>query len=178
MSTEVIILIVVVALLLIGLLVMLPRMRAKSEERKAQRELEGRRERIATEHRETASARATEADRAEQEAEIAQQKARAERAEAERHEAEANLHERGLADDKLVEDHERDRFAGVTGDNGTDTARRDDDVARADTDRDRTDAEGRPVAATDDTATTDRPNTEYDQGREDERIAEERTRGT
>ena len=173
MSTGLIILIVVVALLLIGLLVMLPRMRAKSEERKAQRELEGRRERVATEHRETASARATEADRAEQEAEIAQQKARAERAEAERHEAEANLHERGLADDKLVEDHERDRFAGVTGDNGTDADRRDDSV-----DRDRTDAEGRPVAATDDTATTDRPNTEYDQGREDERIAEERTRGT
>ena len=184
MSTGLIILIVVVALLLIGLLVMLPRMRAKSEERKAQRELESRRERVATEHRETASARATEADRAEHEAEIAQQKARAERAEAERHEAEAKMHDRGLADDQLVEDHERDRFAGVTGDNGTD--RRDDaDVAR--TDADRTDAEGRPVAAGDEPAarqastgdeTADRPNTEYQQGRQDERIAEERTRGT
>jgi len=98
------------------------------------------------------------------------------------------MHERGLADDKLVEDHERDRFAGVTGDNGSDTARRDDDgVTRDDVDRDRTDAEGRPIAATDDTATrqattgdetADRPNTEYQQGRQDERIAEERTRGT
>ena len=188
MSTGLIILIVVVALLLIGLLVMLPRMRAKSQERKAQRELESRRERVATEHRETASVRATEADRAEQEAEIAQQKARAERAEAERHEAEAKMHERGLADDKLVDDHERDRFASVTGDNGTDADRRDDDgVTRGDVDRDRTDAEGRPVAAGDEPAarqattgdeTADRPNTEYQQGRQDERIAEERTRGT
>ena len=40
MSTGLIIAIVVVVLLLIGLLVMLPRMRAKSEERKAQKELE------------------------------------------------------------------------------------------------------------------------------------------
>ena len=51
-------------------------------------------------------------------------------------------------------------------------------TSTADDDVDRTDAEGRPVAATDETATADRPNTEYDQGREDERIAEERTRGT
>jgi hypothetical protein len=185
MSTGLIILIVVVALLLIGLLVMLPRMRAKSEERKAQRELESRRDRVATEHRETASARATEADRAEQEAEIAQQKARAERAEAERHEAEANMHDRGLADDKLVEDHERDRFASVTGGNGTDADRRDDvrgddDAAYGDADRDRTTAAGDEPAARQATAddTADRPNTEYQQGRQDERIAEERTRGT
>jgi FtsZ-interacting cell division protein ZipA len=187
MSTGLIILIVVVALLLIGLLVMLPRMRAKSQERKAQRELESRRDRVATEHRETASARATEADRAEQEAEIAQQKARAERAEAERHEAEAKMHERGLADDKLVEDHERDRFAGVTGDNGTEADRRDDrvgrddDAAYGDADRDRTTAAGDEPAARRATAgdeTADRSNTEYQQGREDERIAEERTRGT
>jgi FtsZ-interacting cell division protein ZipA len=186
MSTGLIILIVVVALLLIGLLVMLPRMRAKANERKAQRELESRRDRVATEHRETASARATEADRAEQEAEIAQQKARAERAEAERHEAEAKMHERGLADDKLVDDHERDRFAGVTGDNGT-TDRRDDAV---DADRDRGaygdagrttaagDAPAARQATTADETAGDRPNTEYQQGREDERIAEERTRGT
>jgi FtsZ-interacting cell division protein ZipA len=184
MSTGLIILIVVVALLLIGLLVMLPRMRAKAEERKAQRELESRRDRVATEHRETASARATEADRAEQEAEIAQQKARAERAEAARHEAEAKMHDRGLADDKLVDDHERDRFPGVTGDNGTDRrdddVRRDDDGAYGDADRDRTTAAGDEPAARQGTAddTADRPNTEYQQGRQDERIAEERTRGT
>ena len=170
MSTGLIILIVVVALLLIGLLVMLPRMRAKANERKAQRELESRRDRVATEHRETASARAGEADRAEQEAEIAQQKARAERAEAERHEAEARMHDRGLADDKLVEDHERDRFAGVTGDNGTD--RRDDDRVVDGRTADEQPAARRATA--DDAA--DRPDTEYEQGREDE--AQERTRRT
>ena len=54
----------------------------------------------------------------------------------------------------------------------------DDDDFRRDDDVNRTDAEGRPVATTDETAGTDRSNTEYDQGREDERIAEERTRGT
>ena len=159
MSTGLIIAIVVVVLLLIGLLVLMPRMRAKSEERKAQKELESRRERVATEHRETASTRAGEADRAEQEAEIAQQKARAQRAEAERHESEAKLHERGLADDQLVEDHERDRFSGVTGDNGSDRA---DDTVR-------TEGDERPVARQE---TGD--NTEYEQGREDERVAEER----
>ena len=161
MSTGLIIAIVVVVLILLALLFMLPRMRAKSEERKAQRELESRRERVATEKRETASARHTEAEKAEQEAEIAQQRARAQRAEAEQHETEAKMHERGLADDQLVEDHERDRFAGVTGGNGT-----------TDADRDRTDAEGRPVAEHD---TADRPNTEYEQGREDERAEEGRT---
>jgi hypothetical protein len=72
----------------------------------------------------------------------------------------------------------------VTGDNGTDAERRDRDDAAYGDDADRTaagrtDAEGRPVAATDDTAATaDRPNTEYEQGREDERIEEGRTRGT
>jgi FtsZ-interacting cell division protein ZipA len=171
MSTGLIILIVVVVLLLIGLLVMLPRMRAKSEERKARNELESRRERVATEHRETASARTTEADRAEQEAEIAQQKARAQRAEAERHESEAKLHERGLADDQLVEDHERDRFAGVSG--GTD-AHADDDDGRVADDRPAGEEPAARRVTADDTA--DRPNTEYQQGREDE--AEDRTRGT
>ena len=40
-------------------------------------------------------------------------------------------------------------------------------------DSDRTDAEGRPVAERDEAAT--RQNREYEQGREDERVAEERT---
>ena len=156
MSTGVIIAIVVVVLLLIGLLVLMPRMRAKANERKAQKELESRRERVATEHRETASTRASEADRAEQEAEIARQKAQAQRAEAERHESEAKLHERGLADDQLVEDHERDRFSGVTGGNGTD---------RTDEDQRTADADERPAARQ---ATGADVDTEYEQGREDE----------
>ena len=174
MSTGVIIAIIVVIVLLVGLLVMLPRMRAKSEQRKAQRELESRRERVATEHRETASVRATEADKAEQEAEIAAQRARAERAEADKHEAEAQMHDRGLADDQLIEDHERDRFAPVTGDNGT-------------TDRDRVDADrtdepvrtdgtaDRPVAEGEDGAVR-HPDTEYEQGREDEAATRESRR--
>jgi hypothetical protein len=173
MSTGLIIAIIVVVLLLIGLLVMLPRMRAKADERKARRELESRRERVATEHRETASARAGEADRAEQEAEIAQQKARAERAEAERHEAEAKMHERGLADDRLVEDDERDRFSGVTGGNGTTDAdrRTDDERARA--------GAGEPPAGeatAEEGGAATRPDTEYERGREDEAATRESRR--
>jgi septal ring factor EnvC (AmiA/AmiB activator) len=156
MSTGVIIAIIVVVLILLALLLLLPRMRAKANEKKAQRELESRRERVATEHRETASVRATEADRAEQEAEIAQQKARAQRAEAEQHESEAKLHEQGLADDKLVEDHERDRFAGVSG--GVDADRRDDEPVRDDA----------PAAGPGGSRAANDPNTEYEQGREDE----------
>ena len=161
MSTGVIIAIVVVVLILVALLFMLPRMRSKANERKAQKELESRRDRVATEHRETASERAGEAERAEQEAEIAQQKARAQRAEAEKHEAEAKMHERGLADDKLVDDNERDRFAGVTGGNST-------------TDADRTDDE----TARDEPVEQQHATTAYEQGREDERAEEEGTRRT
>jgi FtsZ-interacting cell division protein ZipA len=169
MSTGLIIAIVVVVLLLIALLVMLPRMRAKSEERKAQKELESRRGRVATEHRETASERATEAERAEQEAEIAQQKARAERAEADRHEAEAKMHDRGLADDKLVEDHERDRFAGVAGGDRTDDADSTDDTARAQ----QGDEPGARQATAGEGDAATRPDSEYEQGREDEAAARE-----
>ena len=157
MSTGLIIAIIVVVLLLIGLLVLMPRMRAKAEERKAQKELESRRERVATEHRETASTRSTEADRAEQEAEIAQQKARAQRAEAESHEQQAQLHERGLADDKLVEDHERDRFEPVTGGSTRD------DEARAEGDE--TTADNGSIRRSE---ADERPAGEYEQGREDE----------
>ena len=46
-------------------------------------------------------------------------------------------------------------------------------------DADRTTAEGdRPAAVRADDETADRPNTEYEQGREDERVEEERTRRT
>ena len=143
MSTGLIVAIIIVALIVIGLLVLMPRLRAKAAEKKAQRELESRRERVATEHREAASTRTTAADRAEQEAAIAQQNAQRERAEAERLEQEAQMHERGLADDKLIEDDERDRFQNVTGDTRGDTA-------------------------DDDTGAT-RANTEYERGAEDER---------
>ena len=156
MSTGLIIAIVIVVLILIALLVLLPRMRAKAEERKAAKELEGRRERVATEHREEASTRASRAERAEQEAVMAQKNAEVERAQAERHEQEAQLHERGMADDKLIDDHERDRFGGVS---NTATAERDDRV------------EGDDRAGIRDGTTRDASgaNSEYEQGREDER---------
>jgi len=118
MDTGVIILIVVVVLILIALLVLLPRMRAKAQEQKARRELESRRENVATENREHATVRSREAERAEQKAAQAQQEAERERAEARRLEGEADMHEKGLADDQLIEDHERDRFEPVAGTGG------------------------------------------------------------
>ena len=142
MSTGLIVAIIIVALIVVGLLVLMPRMRAKAAEKKAQRELESRRERVATEHREAASTRSTAAERAEQEAAIAQQNAQRERAEADRLEQQAQMHERGLADDELIEDHERDRFQNVTGDARGETA---------------------------DDARGTRADTEYEQGAEDER---------
>ena len=86
---------------------------------------------------------------------MAQKNAEVERAQAERHEQEAQLHERGMADDKLIDDHERDRFDGV-----------------ASTDRDRDDNVDDRAGVRDGTTgdTSDRANTEYEQGREDERV--------
>jgi hypothetical protein len=76
------------------------------------------------------------------------------------------MHERGLADDKLIEDHERDRFDGIAG-----TGRRDD--TRVD-DADGRSGEGeRPAARqVDDGRDADR--TDYEQGRVDERESERR----
>ena len=170
MSTGLIIAIVVIVLILIALLVMMPRMRAKAEERKAQRELESRRERVATENREAASTRATHAERAEQEAVVAEQKAKAERAEAERLESEAQLHERGLADDRLVEDHERDRFQNVAGP-GRDHDAADDRAGTRDARTDTaTGADERPAAR------EAGANSEYEQGRVDEAAEREQRR--
>ena len=163
MSTGLIIVIVVVALILIGLLVLLPRMRATAERKKAERELSQRRETVAGEHREAAREREQRAEVAEQKARMAQQAAEKERAEAGMMEQRAEMHERGMADDELVDEHERDRFAPVMG-NG-DTVDRDadghtvDDRARAATGRD-------DVADTRESGAT---SAEYQQGREDER---------
>ena len=73
------------------------------------------------------------------------------------HGAEAQLHDRGLADDQLVEDHERDRFEGVTGSNGGDERRVEEERTADGPGATRTDAEGRP-------------NTDYQQGRHDEAV--------
>jgi hypothetical protein len=164
MDTAVWIGIVIAVLVIVALLVMLPRMRGKSRERQARRELGRRRERVATYNREEAGQRNRQAEQAEQKAAAAQQAAERERAEARRLETEADRHERGLADDELIEDHERDRLGPVAGtpvdsnDEGRDDrVEQDQRSGRFDRDREaRSDGlDEREVA--------------YEQGREDER---------
>ena len=116
MSTGLIIAIVVVAIIVIALLVMLPRMKRKAELQKRERELSHRREAVATEHRETADVRQREADQAERKAAMAQKEAERQRAEAELHQERATMHERGDADHELIDEHERDKFAGTSAD--------------------------------------------------------------
>jgi hypothetical protein len=176
MSTGLIIAIIVVALILIALAVMLPRMRATARRKQAERELHNRRQAVAGEHRSEAAQRQEQADIADQKARMAQQAAERERAEANIANERADMHERGLADDQLIDDHERDRFADVANTGGApsgadedvdtrgttaDTADRDadghtlDDRAREATGRE---DEGRGAVSSD-----------YEQGREDER---------
>jgi hypothetical protein len=115
MTTGAIIAIVVVALIVIALLAFLmPRMRARARVQKRERELAARRERVAGEHRREADVREREAAEAEQRARIAEREAQAQRAQAELHEEKAGLHERGMADHELIEDGERERFAGTS----------------------------------------------------------------
>lgn len=116
MSTGLIIAIIVVAIIVIALLVMLPRMKRKAELQKRERELGHRREAVATEHRETADVRQREAEQAERKAAMAQKEAERQRAEAELHQERATMHERGDADHELIEEHEREKFAGTSAD--------------------------------------------------------------
>ena len=170
MSTGAIIAIVVVALIIIALLVMLPRMRAAADRKKAERELLSRRETVATEHREAASQRETRAEAAEQKARMAQQAAERERAEANMEHERATMHERGLADDELIDESERDRFEGVAGPgtgNATDTT--DTRTTTADTDRDGHTVDDRAREVTDHDRQKGSTSGEYEQGREDER---------
>src|SRR5215208_6049788 len=159
MSTGLIIAIVVVALIVIALLVMLPRMRANARRKQAERELHARRSSVAGEQREAALQRESRAERAEQQARIAEQEARRERAEADLRRERAEMHERGMADDELIDDSERDRFAGVTGPDADGDGHTLDDRARAATDGDP------PTRASD----ADSTSPDYDRGREDER---------
>lgn len=114
MSTGVIVLIVVVVIVLIGLALMLPRMRARARLRARERELGQRREQAVTEHRAASDQLAEQAELAERRARIAQREAAKQRAEAELQNERAELHEEGLADDQLVAEHERERFAGTS----------------------------------------------------------------
>jgi uncharacterized membrane protein YcjF (UPF0283 family) len=115
MSTGAIIAIVIAALIILALIVfVIPRMRARSRVRARERELQNRREQVAGEHRAEAEQRERQASQAEQRARVAQREAEAERAQAQLHQERAGLHERGMADDELIDDHERDRFAGTS----------------------------------------------------------------
>ena len=120
MTTGLIIAIVVIALILIGLLVMLPRMRRQAEMKKRERELGQRRDAAAGQHRQVAETRESEADKAEREARMAQKQAEKQRAEAELHKERATMTERGDADHELIDEHERDKFAGTSADTGED----------------------------------------------------------
>lgn len=166
MSTGAIIAIVVVALIIIGLLVMLPRMRGAAHQKQAERELGSRRETVATEHREAAAQGENRAELAERKARIAEQEAQRDRAEAKLQSERAEMHDRGLADDELIDDSERDRFDGVTGPTSTSTSDR-----SADADGDGHTVDDRATAATD--GDHDRQDgsvsPDYERGREDER---------
>jgi len=147
MTTGAIIAIVVVALIILAVVAfLLPRMRRKAELQKRERELQNRRERVADQHRSEAEQREHQASQAEQRARIAQKEAEAERAQAELHQERAGLHEKGMADDELIDDHEREKFAGTSAMSpGTD---RDGD-GRSDHDRDGDGRDDRVEAVTD-----------------------------
>jgi hypothetical protein len=163
MSTGAIIAIVVVVLIIVALLAfVVPRMRSRARVRARERELEQRRERVAGEHRAEADQRERQAAQAEQRARIAEREAQAERAQAELHQERAGLHERGMADDELIEDHERDRFEGTSATRPSTDEAVDEDRGTLDDDRR---APGGSV-----------PAGEYERGRRDE--AAEEGRGT
>ena len=106
--------VIVAAIILVALAVAMPRMRERSRIRKQEHELDQRRDHVVAEHREQAEDREHRADEAERRARAAEQEAQRERVEAQRHEEHASLHEQGLADHELVEDHEREQFAGTS----------------------------------------------------------------
>jgi len=115
MSTGLIIAIVVIAIVLIALFAfVLPRARRTAQVKARERELGQRRERAADEQREEAQLRNRDADMAEQKARMAQAEAERERAEAKLREERAQMHEQGRADHELIDDDERDRFAGTS----------------------------------------------------------------
>jgi FtsZ-interacting cell division protein ZipA len=117
MSTGLIIAIVVIALILIALFAfVLPRARRTARVKARERELGQRRERVAGEQRAEAEERRGQAEMAEQRAQMAESEARRERAEADLREQRAQMHERGMADDELIDESERDKFAGTSAD--------------------------------------------------------------
>jgi FtsZ-interacting cell division protein ZipA len=114
MSTVLIVVIVVVVIVVVGLLLTLPKARERARLQKRERELDQRRDQVVGEHREEAASRERQAEVAEQRARVAAQEANRERAESELAQEKAKLHERGLADHELIDDDEREHFAGTS----------------------------------------------------------------
>jgi len=161
MSTGLIIAIVVIALILLAVFAfVLPRMRRQAQVKARERELNQRREQVAEQHRAEAGTREREADMAERKAQMAQAEAEKQRAEAQMQQQRAEMHEKGMADDELVADHEREHFAPAMNDRSVGTERA---------------VEGGRAHEPDEPMTTGGgPRSDYDQGRVDER-KDERT---
>lgn len=114
MSVGVIIVIAVVVVAVVALLLFLPRLRERARIRARERELGQRRGQVIEQHNQEAEARAGRAEEAEQRARIAHQEAERERAAAQLSQEKAGLHKAGLADHELIDEEERDRFAGTS----------------------------------------------------------------
>ncbi len=151
MSTGLIIAIVVIALILLALFAfVLPRARRTAKVKARERELGQRREHVAGEQRAEAEERHRQAEMAEQKAQMAESEAKRERAEAEMREQRAQMHERGMADHELIDESERDRFAGTS--------------AMRDADR----RPDEPAPMGDEDRPMHEPGTDYEKGRVDE----------
>ena len=94
-----------------------------------------------------------------------QREAEAERAQAELHQERAGLHEKGMADHELIDDSEREKFAGTSAMSPGTTDRDADGVDdRREALTDRNDSDGRPTRGTLDD--------DYERGRRDEAVDE------
>jgi len=166
MSVVAIVVIAVVAVaIVVALLVFLPAVRERARVKKQERELGQRRKRVISEQREEAESRTRQAEVAEHRARISEQEARRERAEAELRQQRAALHEQGMADHELIEDDERERFAGTSAVSEPAESEQEGGSGERDSERERTSAyrEGRR-AANDPSRVED-----FREGREEER---------
>ena len=113
MSTVAIVVIVaVVVIILVAFMLVAPRARENARIKRRERELDQRRDKVVTGHRQEAAERERKAELAEQRARVADQEAQRDRAEV--REEKATLHERGLADQDLIDEDEREHFAGTS----------------------------------------------------------------
>jgi hypothetical protein len=119
----IVVLAVVVVALVTAVLYVMPRAWERRRLGMRERELNRRREQVVKEERAQAASRSRLADEADQRARIAAREARRERADAQLSQERALLHERRMADDELVTDDERERFAGTSAVSGRDARR-------------------------------------------------------